>query len=96
MNNFQRALLLPICALAFPMLALAGPVDVNSADAETIAAELKGVGMSKALAIVEYRKQHGPFKSADELTRVKGIGARTVEINRNDILLQPAAAQGKK
>ena len=91
MNNIQRALLLPICSLALPMLALAGPVDVNSADAETISAELKGVGMTKALAIVAYRKQHGPFKSADDLELVKGIGPRTVEINRQDILLRPPA-----
>ena len=56
MNNIQRALLLPICSLAFPMLALAGPVDVNSADAETLSAELTGIGMTKALAIVEYRQ----------------------------------------
>ncbi|HET6628821.1 MAG TPA: ComEA family DNA-binding protein [Woeseiaceae bacterium] len=91
MNNIQRALLLPICSLAFPLLALAGPVDVNSADAETISAELKGVGMAKAEAIVEYREQHGPFKTADDLALVKGIGPRTVEINRQDILLRPPA-----
>ena len=94
MNKIQRALLFPICSLAFPMLALAGPVDVNSADAATIAAELKGVGLSKAEAIVQYRKQHGPFKTADDLALVKGIGARTVEINRKDILLRPPATKG--
>ena len=71
--------------LAAPTLLLAGPVDVNTADAETISAELKGIGLSKAKAIVEYRKKHGPFRSADDLTLVKGIGERTVEINRSDI-----------
>jgi len=71
--------------LAAPTLLLAGPVDVNSADAETISAELKGIGLAKAKAIVEYRKKHGPFRSADDLTLVKGIGERTVEINRSDI-----------
>jgi competence protein ComEA len=71
------------------MLALAGPVDVNTADAATISAELTGVGLVKAQAIVEYRDTHGPFKSADDLVLVKGIGARTVEINRDNILLQP-------
>ena len=74
-----------IALLAAPTLLLAGPVDVNTADAETIAAELKGVGLAKARAIVEYRKKHGPFRSADDLTLVKGIGERTVEINRSDI-----------
>ena len=71
--------------LAAPTLALAGPVDVNTADAETISAELKGVGLVKAQAIVDYRKKHGLFRSADDLSLVKGIGERTVELNRADI-----------
>jgi competence protein ComEA len=71
--------------LLLPWFAAAGPVDINSADAETIAAELKGVGLSKAKAIVEYRKKHGPFRSPGDLSLVKGIGERTVEINRSDI-----------
>ncbi len=71
--------------LAAPVAVLAGPVNINTADAETISAELKGVGLAKAQAIVEYRKKHGPFRSADDLSLVKGIGERTVEINRADI-----------
>ena len=71
--------------LAAPIAAIAGPVNINTADAETISAELKGVGLAKAQAIVEYRKKHGPFRSADDLSLVKGIGERTVEINRADI-----------
>ena len=66
------------------------PINVNTADAETISAELKGVGLSKARAIVEYRKKHGPFKTADDLSLVKGIGERTVEINRVDIQVSSA------
>jgi competence protein ComEA len=68
---------------------LAGPVDVNTADAETLSAELEGIGMSKAIAIVEYREAHGPFKSPDELVLVKGIGERTIELNRENILVRP-------
>ena len=71
--------------LMAPLTVLAGQVDINNADAETISAELKGVGLSKARAIVEYRKKHGPFRSADDLSLVKGIGERTVELNRSDI-----------
>jgi competence protein ComEA len=74
-----------IVLLSLPVLALAGAVDVNTADAETISKELKGVGLSKANAIVEYRKKHGPFRSPDDLSLVKGIGERTVELNRTDI-----------
>lgn len=73
-----------VCLLA-PWIAAAGPVNINSADAETIAAELKGVGLAKAKAIVEYREKHGPFRNPGELSLVKGIGERTVEINGNDI-----------
>jgi len=75
--------------------ALAGPVNVNTADAETISAELQGVGIAKAIAIVEYRKANGPFKSHEDLTMVKGIGARTVEINRKNILLDTKVAKSK-
>jgi competence protein ComEA len=49
------------------------------------------VGLAKAEAIVEYRQKHGPFKNADELSLVKGIGERTVEINRSDIKVTGAS-----
>ena len=76
-------------------IALAGPVNVNTADAETISAQLQGVGISKAIAIVEYRKANGPFKRVDDLAMVKGIGARTVEINRNNIRLDDKGGKAK-
>ena len=65
----------------------AQPVNVNSASVEEIAEALKGVGMSKAEAIVNYRNEYGQFKHIDELVNVKGIGIRTVDINREFILL---------
>ena len=80
-----------LLAAALPFAAFAGPVDINTADAETISAELKGIGLSKARAIVEYRQKHGPFKSPDDLSLVKGIGDRTVELNRADIRVKPVA-----
>ena len=85
-RKFLSILVLPL----LPMLALASPVNVNTADAEAIADALQGIGLSKARAIVEYREKHGPFKSADDLSLVKGIGERTVEVNRSDILVAPA------
>ena len=81
---------LALCGLLLPALAQAGPVNVNTADAETISESLQGVGLSKAHAIVEYRQKHGPFKSPDDLSLVKGIGERTVELNRDNILVAPA------
>jgi competence protein ComEA len=67
---------------------LAAPVNVNTADAATIAASLERVGPVKAQAIVDYREQHGEFKSKADLTKVSGIGIRTVEMNEEDILLK--------
>lgn len=63
-------------------------VNVNEADARTIANVLVGVGMSRAQAIVDYREQHGRFYSAEELTAVKGIGQATVERNLSRITTQ--------
>jgi len=61
----------------------AGPgVDLNTADAATLARELQGIGESRARAIVEHRRRHGPFRSVDELALVRGIGPKTVERNR--------------
>lgn len=84
-----------LAAMAFPLLASAGPVNVNSADAETISEELKGIGMAKAQAIVAYREANGPFKSADDLVLVKGIGERTLAANRANIRLQAIHAPSK-
>jgi len=88
MKRIRINILSAICLLLGPLLVFAGPVNINTADAETLSAELQGVGISKATAIVEYRKANGPFKSPSDLAAVKGIGARTVEINREHILVQ--------
>ncbi len=56
-------------------------VDINTADAQTIAQVMKGVGPAKATAIVTYREENGPFASVYDLTKVRGIGAKTVEAN---------------
>ena len=79
-------LLMSLIALA----AWAGPVDLNSADAETIARELNGVGVSRAQAIVDYREQFGAFSSAAELLNVNGIGPHILEVNKSNIVLSQA------
>ena len=86
--------LLATCMLA-SMAWAAEPVNVNTASAEEIAENLNGVGLSKAALIVEYREANGPFAHADELINVKGIGVRTVDKNKDMILLQSAAAQSE-
>ena len=75
------AALFSLCAWA------AEPVNINTASAEEIADSLKGIGMSKAQKIVDYREANGSFSHPDELVNVKGIGLRTVDQNRGMILL---------
>ena len=65
-----------------PAVASLVRVNLNSADVPTLARELHGVGEAKARAIVEYREAHGAFASVDQLLEVKGIGAATLEKNR--------------
>ena len=72
------------------------PVNVNSANAEEIAEALKGVGLSKAEAIVSYRSENGKFTHVDELINVKGIGIRTVDINREYISLENSEIAASK
>jgi len=62
-------------------------VNINKADAATMASALKGVGTSRAQEIVRYREAYGPFSSVDELAEVKGIGQSTLDDNRARITL---------
>ncbi len=85
MKFFTRLLFL--IAISLDMSAYAATqVDINSADARTLAQSLSNVGLVKAEAIVAYRNAHGPFKSLDDLARVKGIGPRIIEGNRELIV----------
>ena len=68
-------------------------VNINTADAATIERVMVNIGMSKAEAIVAYRKANGAFKSADELVNVKGVGLKTVERNRDRIVVGGAAGK---
>lgn len=63
----------------------AGPVNINTADAETLAAELQGVGMARARAIVEYRESRGPFARPEDLLEVSGVGPAILEQNAANI-----------
>ena len=87
MKKFYVALLIAL----LPGVLSAGPVNLNSADAATIARELNGVGNARAEAIVEYRRQHGDFKSAEELLDVTGIGPHILESNRDNIRFSAGA-----
>lgn len=78
-------LLVGLGCFGFSLIVLA--VNLNTATADDIAKELKGVGPAKAGAIVLYREKNGAFKSLKALTKVKGIGAATIDKNRENIQL---------
>ena len=87
-----RTLVVTLLLAMMPSV-LAGEININTATAEELASELKGVGLNKAKAIVAYREQHGLFNSPDELSSVKGIGLRTVDLNRDSIKYEVDDAQ---
>jgi len=74
-----------VALLALPGVPFAGPVDINTADAETLAAELTGVGPAIAEEIVRDRERNGRYESPEALTRVRGVGERIVEMNIDDL-----------
>lgn len=88
MTLLHRVLLCLLFA-GLPAAALA-QVDINHADARTLAESLNGVGLVKAEAIVAYRTDHGPFARVEDLARVRGIGAKTIDANRDAIVIVDA------
>ena len=101
MTNLKTCLKTIKLILAAVAICIAGAVgatervNVNTADAETLASALSGVGLKKAQAIVRYREEHGRFDTPSDLAKVKGIGAATVDKNADRIVVssaeQPAA-----
>ena len=81
----------PLALVCSGFTATAGPVNINTADAAKLATELTGVGPALAEAIVADRQTNGTFATAEALMRVKGIGARIVEINKANILVADPA-----
>ena len=102
MNKFVKTLMIMV-ALAFGGLtpsvfaeaeqasaneAVVSKVNVNTASAEEMASALNGIGFKKAEAIIAYREQYGPFKTADELADVKGIGKGILQRNADRIAVE--------
>jgi competence protein ComEA len=82
--NMLRSLFFA-CLVIASTAVYAEKLNINTADADQIAAEMSGVGASRAQAIVDYRNQNGKFKSIEELSNVKGIGEATVDKNREKL-----------
>ena len=78
------------CAVLLAAGAVYGaePVNINTADAEALAAAINGVGLKKARDIVSHRQKNGPFQSVDDLARVSGIGMQTVDKSRANLTVK--------
>lgn len=82
----MKKLIILLTFLSFSVFA--EPVDINKASAKEIAASLQGVGEKKSQAIVDYREENGPFKSINDLNKVKGIYKKIIENNKSNIKLK--------
>ncbi len=76
-----------VLLLSISTSVFAAKVNINTANADSIAAGISGIGKSRAKAIVDYRKINGKFRSIDDLAKIKGIGVKTIEKNRSNIAL---------
>lgn len=88
MHNIARIFIAAVLAVSGAAHA-AEPIDINQASAEQLASAIDGVGEARAAAIVDYRSEHGPFRSVDELTLVQGIGQHTIDNNRERLTVGP-------
>lgn len=75
-------------APAAAVAAVTAKVNINTADVDTLSRELKGIGPSKARAIIDYREQQGAFVTVDELLEVKGIGLATLDRIRHQLTVE--------
>ena len=74
-------------------VAKSGPqIDINTASAAELA-QLKGIGKKRAAQIVKDREENGPFSSPQDLTRIKGIGPKTVSKNLGMITVSAPASK---
>ena len=94
-KSLALSLLLAACAMATTSAFAGDKVNINTADAATIDDVLLNIGPAKAAAIVAYRKANGGFKSAEQLALVKGVGLKTVEKNRDRIVVGNVASTGQ-
>jgi len=84
----RNALVASFLSVVFS-LSHATPVDINTADAATLAQGVSGIGPAKAQAIVDYRTANGNFASIEDLVQVQGIGSKTLDRIREFVTAAP-------
>jgi competence protein ComEA len=81
-------ILFTLLALTLSAYTYASPVNINTADAQALSKNIKGVGLKRAEAIVAYREQNGEFKTIEDLKKIKGIGNKLLEKNVGTIIIE--------
>jgi len=62
-------------------------ININTASADELM-DLKGIGEKKAQAIVDFRENNGPFRQPEDIIKVPGIGPKTLETNKDIIVVE--------
>lgn len=75
-------------ALTLSAFVYASPVDINTADAVTLSKNIKGIGIKKAQAIIDYREKNGKFDKIEDLIKVRGIGSKLLQKNIDSIIIE--------
>lgn len=89
-----RTILLTMLLAGASFGAMADKININEADARALAA-LNGIGQAKAEAIITHRQNHGPFRSIEALSEVRGISPAMIERNRDRLTIgeQPGSSR---
>jgi competence protein ComEA len=93
MKNVRRFFVLVVVVsvvMALVPVALADQVDkinINKASVSELM-KLKKIGQKYAERIVAYREKNGPFEKPEDITKVKGIGQKTFELNADRITVE--------
>jgi competence protein ComEA len=85
MRSSVKIVIAMVLLAFFSLVANAEPVNINTATAKEIATAIKGVGIKKANAIVDYRTENGPFQTVEEITKVSGVGIKTLQQNQGNL-----------
>lgn len=88
----MKKLLIGLILSAFAVIPAFAAVNLNAATQAELEA-VKGIGPSKAKAIIEYREKNGGFKSVDELAKVKGFGKASVAKLKDQFEVSGKAAE---
>lgn len=91
METIKKFLFITLLALSLTLSA-ADPVNINSADKQTLM-QVKGIGEKRAEAIIAYREKNGPFKSVADLTEIDGIGQSLLETNKDMLTVSTDTAR---